>query len=315
MYKTILVPLDGSGVGEAALGTAAAIARRTGARLALIRAARVRKPLGDAAIDQQRAIMQAEVYLTTVADKLSEQGVEVEIGIPYGDLAAAWIIEEIALRKADLVVMATHGRTGPDRWLHGSVAEAVVNRAQVPVVVIRADAPPTPAPFEVAQPTLVVPLDGSELAEAATLPARELAIALTARIVLVGVIPRPGELVAAPGTIVTYVGDDHARLMNDTREYLADVSQRLAGPQTPIETSIRLGDAAAEIAASAAETSAAAIVMATHGRTGLARAFLGSVAGLVLQHSAVPVMLVRPHALRAAEEPAVAARVTAPLPA
>src|SRR5689334_19312216 len=110
--RKILVPLDGTPVSETALPFAEALARRTGATVALIRTAHVQS---------SSAIVDAEHYLTGFAEQLANRGLPAETGVAVGGAAADWIVEEISLRKADLVIMATHDRTGPDRWLHGSV--------------------------------------------------------------------------------------------------------------------------------------------------------------------------------------------------
>ena len=102
------------------------------------------------------------------------------------------------------------------------VAEAVVSHAGVPVLLVRATEGVRPIErLGVPRPELIVPLDGSSLAEAALPLARGLAKALGGHIVLVGVIPTPGQLIAEQGgAIGTYVGSDHARLESEAREYL-----------------------------------------------------------------------------------------------
>src|SRR5581483_11461540 len=97
--------------------------------------------------------------------------------------------------------------------------------------------------------------------------------------------------------------EQHTALLTEAREYLSGVTRRLKAHGFNVEPVVRLGEAAVEIAAAADEYAAAAVVMATHGRTGFARALIGSVAGQVVRRSGVPVMLVRPRSLRAAEEP------------
>jgi nucleotide-binding universal stress UspA family protein len=301
MLNNILVPVDGSAVGEAALPYAEALARRSGAALTLVRAAQAPPMRGDPGTAQARAIEQAESYLSTLAAGLTSRGIRVQTGVPYG-AAATWITGEMALRGSDLIVMATHDRTGPSRWVRGSVAEAVVSQASVPVMVVRAAEGLRPAQgFDQPRPVLVVPLDGSTFAEAALPMAGELARVLDAGLVLVGVVPGPGQLVAAEGAVVTYVGEDFERLQAEARTYLAGVASRVGGPAT--EVVVRLGDPSAEIAREAAERAAAAVIMATHGRTGLVRTLLGSVAGGVLHRGGTPVVLVRPAELRPAETP------------
>jgi nucleotide-binding universal stress UspA family protein len=202
--------------------------------------------------------------------------------------------------------MATHDRTGPQRWLRGSVAEAVVNHSPVPVLLIRAAGSIRPVErFSQARPVLVVPLDGSDFAETAVPVAAGLARVLAARLILVAVIPAAGHLTASEMGFAAYVGGDHERLVADTQSYLADVAQRIPAPTANVARTVRFGEPATEIARLARESAAAAVVMATHGRTGLVRTIMGSVAGGVLHQSTSPVLLVRPAQLRAAEEPVV----------
>ena len=303
MFKNILIPLDGTPVAAAALPYAQAVATRTGARLILVRAAHLQRPLGNA-LDQQRVIAEAEDYLAVHGQKLAKHGFEVETGVPFGGAAANWIVEETDLRRADLVVMATHDRIGPDRWVHGSVAEVVVGRAHVPVLLV--------GPSHGAQlaerltserPVLVVPLDGSELAEAALPFAREFAATFGGQLVLVGVVPGPGYLVAAQGGVLTYGAADYESLQADAETYLNGIASQLTADGVRVAVSVRCGIPAQQIAATASERGAAAVVMASHGRTGMVRSILGSVAGQTLHHSPCPVMLIRPVTRRPIEEP------------
>jgi nucleotide-binding universal stress UspA family protein len=318
MFKNILVPLDGSFVGETALPYARTLAGRTGASLTLMRATHTPIGLGDRRSEYQRVIAEAEAYLSAQAVALTARGFAVQTGVPFGGSTAAWITVEIGMRKADLVVMATHDRSGPNRWLHGSVAEEVVSHAGVPVLLVRATGGMRPIErLGVPRPELIVPLDGSSLAEAAVPLARGLAKALGGHIVLVGVIPTPGQLVAEQGgAIGTYVGSDHARLESEAKEYLEAILRSLKASGLSADATVRQGKPAAEIGEVAREHGAAAVVMATHGRTGLVRALLGSVAGEVLHLGTSPVILVRPPELRRAEEPVldtVASAAVAPV--
>jgi nucleotide-binding universal stress UspA family protein len=304
MFTNILVPLDGTVVSEAALPYAEALAARTAARLTLVRSVRA-VSFVDTGMAQQRAIADAETYLGALARQLSERGQDVQIATPYGLSAVSWIVEEVGLRNADLVVIATHDRVGRDRWLHGSVAEAVIHRSPVPVLVVRAAEGLRPVSlFDRRRPTVVVPLDGSTLAEAALPVAREVAATLGARIVLVGVVPAEGVAVAGDaGAIVTYAGAEHERLEADAHAYLLAAAERL-----PVASVVvREGKPSTQIADLAALKGATLIVMATHGRTGLARTILGSVAGDVVRQAVCPVMLVRPSGIGKSAPPSEAA--------
>lgn len=293
--RKLLVPLDGSPTSEAALPFAEALGLRLGATLALIRAVHTQS---------MAAIAEAETYLAGFAEQLSSRGLQIETGVPFG-APAEWILEEIALRKADMVVMATHDRSGPDRWLHGSVVEAVISRTTTPILVIRAAAPGVRPVERLDQPrpVFVVPLDGSELSEAALPLASRLATDLGGVLNLVSVVPRPGQMVYAEGIAVPHTEQDSARMEREAEIYLRTVTAQL-GADLVAGWRVRLGDPITEIVTEAERHSAAAIVMATHGRAGIMRTLLGSVAGQVVHTATSPVLLVRPGTLRGAEQPA-----------
>jgi nucleotide-binding universal stress UspA family protein len=305
LLNNILVPVDGSPLAEAALPFAEVLAVRSGARLTLIRAARSRSTrlteLGP--VEQLRSIEDAEDYLRRVAERLGAEGYSVETGVPFGGDPAEWIVEESGYRKADLVVMATHDRVGIDHWLHGSVAEAVVHASTIPVMLVRAAGPRALADrFSTQEPVVLVPLDGSDRGDAAVAFARDLALTIGARVVLVGVLPRPGQMVAAEGTVVAYAGDDFDRIDSEARMYLQASAAQFESP-TRVERVVRYGEPAREIAAAAEEYAAATVVMGTHGRTGLVRSVLGSVAGGVLHHCTTPIILIHSKEVRGAEQP------------
>jgi nucleotide-binding universal stress UspA family protein len=305
LLNNILVPLDGSPLAEAALPFAEVLATRSGARLTLIRAARSRSThlteLGP--VDQMRSIDDAEGYLRTIAERLGAEGYSVETGVPFGGDPAEWIVEECSYRKADLVIMATHDRVGIDHWLHGSVAEAVVHASTIPVMLVRAVGPQASSErFRSQEPVVLVPLDGSDLGDAAVPFARDLAQTIGARVVLVGVVPRPGQMVAAEGTVVAYTGDDFDLIDGEARKYLHASAAQFGSP-TRVELVVRYGEPSREIAAAAHEYAAAVVVMGSHGRTGLVRSVVGSVAGGVLHHCTTPVVVIHSKEVRGAEQP------------
>ena len=137
MDRTILVPLDGSGLAEQALPLAVNLAKASSARLVLERVF-LEKPttpalaLGD---DIYECWSDTEAYLAGVARKLAAQGLSVETNVRYGT-AVEGILAEIDASHAELVVMCTHGRTGPAQALIGSVAAELLSRSPVPVLLI-----------------------------------------------------------------------------------------------------------------------------------------------------------------------------------
>jgi nucleotide-binding universal stress UspA family protein len=133
----VLVPLDGSKLAEEALTAAIGFAR-TGATLVLVRAAEARTTPFIAPDDAQVAVVQeAEAYLATVADRLRRVGVQdVETTVWYGPPVES-IADAARFRKADLIVMSTHGRSGLGRLVLGSVAEGVMRTTSTPVLLLR----------------------------------------------------------------------------------------------------------------------------------------------------------------------------------
>jgi nucleotide-binding universal stress UspA family protein len=145
---TILVPLDGSALAEAALGPAIELARERGAKLLLLRAAEAHTfPMADPTESQVAAVRDAEQYLAGVRDATKRASVaDVDVTVWYGPPAQA-IVEAAQYRKADLIVMSSHGRSGFGRLVLGSVAETVLRSTAVPILLIRPGAAPLDTPF------------------------------------------------------------------------------------------------------------------------------------------------------------------------
>lgn len=290
MLSTILVPLDGSPAAEQALPVAQRLARAGFSRLILVRSVQAFTfPGVDARNAQASARAEAQQYVDSLASRLAATGLTIETGVPYG-APATEILDEVGLRNADMVVMATHGRSGIGRWLYGSVADEVLRRAMVPVVLVPPGVAHTVPPR--GTPVILVPLDGSTLAEAALGPAADLARRLEADLVLLQVVALPSYGIYAEET--EYVVFDPDAETSAARDYLAEVAERLRPEVVRIRVRTELGYPAISICEVAAEENAHFIYMATHGRGGLARLVMGSVSTGVLQRTRVPLLLVRP---------------------
>jgi nucleotide-binding universal stress UspA family protein len=155
--------------------------------------------------------------------------------------------------------------------------------------------------------TVVVPLDGSELAERALPYAVRFAAERGGRLVLVRVALGP------PPTGLDW-GRQHLAAMPEAKAYLAGVAKKVA-MRVPVRTAPVCGHPADEILATVKQFAADSIVMATHGRTGLAHLLYGSVAEAVLSRSPVPVFVVNARPGEAAAPPfnSASARVMVPL--
>ena len=151
-FKTILVPLDGSPLAESALTRAAALAK-DGAQVILVRAAEAHTlPMSDAAEAQVMVVREAEEYLGGVKARLEKAGVaRVETSVWYGPPADA-IVEAARFRRADLIVMSSHGRSGLGRLVLGSVAESVLRATKTAILLVREESAPVQALGGTARP-------------------------------------------------------------------------------------------------------------------------------------------------------------------
>jgi nucleotide-binding universal stress UspA family protein len=295
MLRRILVPLDGSPFANAALPTAITLARRTGGEVRLLHVVEVPPAL---AYPEYRAEDHAwaDGYL---ADLARTQGADARVGTSVRE---GRILDEIqkeaAAWSAKLIVMTTHGRGGVSRLWMGSVADRCVRSSSVPVLLVRPhEKPDAPAP-DFAPARVVVPLDGSPLAESALPWGAALAKAFGARVVLLRGISNFGGFDAA------YLALDRQRFEGDRTEAGAYLEERAAAVRSAgveVETRVLTEPSLAE--AIAARGADEIIVMTTHGRGGLDRAVFGSMADKVVRSASCPVLIVRPP--RSAEERAL----------
>jgi len=235
----------------------------------------------------------ADEYLCGVAKSLRNAGLCVHHVVRHGAAAEA-IVDYAAQTGIRQIVMATHGYTGLKRWTHGSVAERVLQAAGVPVLLIRAkEADPVSGLQQPAEcRRILVPLDGSEMAEQ-VLP-------------VVGPIARVFEAettlfqVATTYVLGSFSSEWYPSLQStfemverQAEVYLARVAARLNEQGIVTSTAVRTGPVAESIVKYADTSQTNLIAMCTHGRTGLARWALGSVADRVLRAAGVPILLVR----------------------
>jgi nucleotide-binding universal stress UspA family protein len=304
-FRRIVVPLDGSPLAEAALAPVTEIALRTGAPALLVHAvAGVRVPDVDAETAPALGETDARIMLERAAARLRQAGVRADelLVLPAeGDEpnpAQAVLTTLRRTHDADLIVMTTHGRTGLRRAVFGSVAEAIVRRASVPVLLV----PPAALAAggvrlgtddTAALPSCVmVALDGSALSEAASEPAAALASAIGAGVALVSIVPEE-TLLHAP----SFGERATARAARDVLSRRAD-SLIEAHPHLPF---VRTGTVIAAphqvpqaILDRAGEIGARTVALATHARTGLHRLVRGSVTAEVVKSATVPVLVTGP---------------------
>lgn len=295
MYRRMLIPLDGSPLAEQALPLAKTLAERFQSSAILFRAVEpVRETLRDegtlvSAADQVEVMRGLALeYLETAYRDFESIHVPVERVVRVGHPASA-ILDLAETAQADLIVMATHGRTGIQRWVYGSVADKVLTGAKLPLLLVRAK----PVPLAETRITrILVPLDGSELAEDALPFAQELARAFDAEILLLRVWAPSAYIIEgypAGRSVVEF--DEVAQAA--VQEYLRRKNQELQSQGLRVKWETEIGPTADGILQTVETHAASIIVMSTHGRSGLGRWVMGSVAERVLSASPVPVLLVR----------------------
>lgn len=300
-YESLMVPLDGSAFARQALPVAEHLARRTGARLELVCVHTGLPPGPSGRVPETLARADREVKasereaLEEEAERLRDAGLDVGLAVEQGRVVETLCAH--ADERADLVVMATHGRGRFSRFWLGSTADGMVRRCRRPVLLVRPrkDAPPVPdGDLE----HVLVPLDGSRVAESALEPAADLARAVGGRITLLHVVVP----VMNPGfTMADFPeGVDQALvepMESDAEQYVTGMAEEWAGDDVPVEPLVtRHPDAAGAILEVCEEAEADLVAMATHGRGGLRRLLLGSVADKVIRAGDRPVLVVRPEA-------------------
>ena len=293
MSNTVIVPLDGSQTSEQALPFAQLLAEREGARVVLMTVLEISSEFGawvetapvSLEEDLRSLIDERQEYLRGHAERFGpETETLVRVGRPAEQIRD--VVDEF---DDPLLVMASHGRGGIQQFVLGSVALKVVQDVHTPVVVVRIQED-VKAPD--ALDSLLVPLDGSAFSAQIIDEALAIASEPRPRIYLVSVLEAPSWAAHAfnAGLVGQYV--EATREMHE--EQLKSVAERLTADGYEVEWSLRTGNAGDQIVAAAEEHGASMIAMATHGRGGLGRLLLGSVAQRVLNRATVPLLLVRP---------------------
>ena len=301
MLERILVPLDGSPLAEAMLPLARELARKLGGRLVLLHVAETAVEERDRAVRAQAAEYLrskrsvAEKYLNDVACPLEDEGVPVEWVVLEGR-APRRILAYARETSVDLIAMATHSRGGFVRAIMGSVATRVLQAAHCPVLLARPrqEGQFWSIPSNVS--ALVVPLDGSRVAESALPLARDMASRLGVGVQLVRVLPGGEQMVLGDyATEMWHLTPPVAqRLDTLAYDYLANIGAGMRSQGLQADWEVCHGNAAGCILDLTRGRPDVMVVMTTHGYSGLRRWLIGSVADAVVRESGAPVLVTRP---------------------
>lgn len=313
MVNSILVPLDGSSFSEHALPIAGEIALRSRAMLRLVHVhALSSSPIyveGRPVIDENLRSLHQEherLYLEQIRARLAPRmpGLVIEVEAyerPIESLVnesvGAFLARRIAAHHdVDLIVMTTHGRSGLTRFWLGSVADELVRMSHIPILLLR----PTDEATDDAHPPslrkILVPLDGSSLAEQILEPTLAFGGLMQAEYTLLSVV-KPANITSFSSSPPMDRLDIETNREMETHatNYLSRVAERLQSAERQIGTRVLFAQNPANaILAEAQNHAIDLIALATHGRSGWARLTLGSVADKVLRGAMVPVLMVRP---------------------
>ena len=265
MVQKILTALDGTKASESVLPYLETLLASQDANVTLVRVT----PRGSMARTRE-----ATAYLTRVAEGLRARGAVVDIHVLSGKPAPTLV--DMAVRgNYSLIVMGSHGRSGLPRLLLGSVAEEVLRRSPLPLLIVRPQAMTAEKPK---LKRIVVPLDGSHRSAA--------------------ILPHVALLAKATGArlLFTTVVEPHAREeipVEVLAKNLFRDQKNLLQQGIPTELIIRYGNPADEILSLGDVQNADLVALSTHGRTGLERARFGSVAESILRKGKRPLLLVR----------------------
>ena len=299
MFHRILVPTDGSEHFSMALPLVRTLASREGASVTLLCVESPVVNMGNV-IDNSGALVEhvdRVRILERSVEELQREGIDAHYDVAFGR-AESHIERGAKSHDVDLIVMTPHQRSGLDAIVHPSVTTRMFSSVSAPLLIVpeRAATAARAGLLTEADAAVIVPLDGSELAERALPFAAALAHEYGRRLVLVRVVATPKS---ANAYNEAYERPDSRiqQLMHEARHYMSALSANLKKVVNgPLDVEVTIGEPAAEIADIAAENPTSLIVMSTHGYGAIGRVLLGSVATEVTRRATVPVLVVPPQA-------------------
>jgi nucleotide-binding universal stress UspA family protein len=294
MFNKILVPLDGSELAEGILPYVSSLAKGLGIPVVLLSVIdhdamevpeRVR-PESRAAEEAARA------RLVAVVERLGKEGVNAEYRLTSGKPAER-IAEVAESEGCDLVAMSTHGRSAIGRGIMGSVTDKLVHIGHLPILTMTPDRARDYWKEGVEISRVMVPLDGSPVSESVLPYVEELAARLSLEVVLVRV-AKLASMIFSEALPQSGGANLDAEIETEATEYLKGVARRLSDNGLNVQWKLLSGSPAVAIVDLARETPHDLIAMATHGRSGVTRWVVGSVAEAVVRASGDPVLIIPP---------------------
>jgi nucleotide-binding universal stress UspA family protein len=276
VFEKILVPVDGSELGDRILVQVRRLLLTERARVVLVHV-----------VSGERATAEPTTHLQNLRSQLEREGIRAESRLLTGEPAAA-ILDCAEDVNPSLIALSTHGRTGVERWVRGSVAERVLHASRFPLLLAN--------PFvsgdseDLGFRKILVPLDGS-LESSKILPlVHDLARTYESGVVLAHVLELPAYL--TPGEPLEAVAAEAQEARRDAAEaMLAHYRESLGG--VAVRFKVTWGQPAAEVLDLAVREGVDLVALTTHGRSAPSRWLYGSVAENILRHVRSPVLVLR----------------------
>ena len=289
-YSSMLVPQDGSDVGSSILPFVASVARSLGARVTVMTVLDPDRRPGQA--NETEIWAEAQALVRRQVQQLADAGVETDAPVVVAGVPSEQIVGQAQEGEFDLIAMSTRGHSGPRRGLLGSVTDEVIRSTRTPVLALSPSAIEKSAQNDHRLSSLTVPLDGSELAEGILPHAQELAQQLSLGIHLVRVIALGSLAYYASEGVTMDTAPVEEELEEEAAAYLGPIAQRLSeGGGTPTDFTIMKGSPALTIIDHLGNTTGNLAAICTHGRSGIGRLLIGSVADSIIRSAGVPVLV------------------------
>jgi nucleotide-binding universal stress UspA family protein len=295
--RCLLLPLDGSDLAENALPAGVYFASLFSASITLFHVIEKR---ATGRIHASRHLIhagEAETYLKETAARLIPPGVPVErhVHVAAAQDVARSISEHAVELQPDMIILCAHGSGGPRDWLIGNIAQQVISRGSIPVLLLRPAQPPAPgASFSCR--SILLPMDGVPEHERSAALAEEIAQRSGAAMHLATVVPTPETLSGEKAATGRLLPGSTAALLDLTEDgaenYLQRNRERLQSTGIKTTAQVLRGDPAAELAKLANGRRDDLIVLGTHGKAGSSAFWNRSVAARVLGKIKIPALLI-----------------------
>lgn len=291
MLNKILVPLDGSKLGELALNYAAELAKSMNSEVHLL-------SVCDRIGEEYRNM--CSVYLEKVSEGLrsSLRGAIILPKVPaivIDGQPDTKILDYAIENNIDLIVLVSHGHSGIMPWATGSTASKIIQKSTIPILLIRASDNVDTKQVSGLFKKILVPLDGSTMSEAVLPYVKEIAIHTNSEIILLRVLEQ-GQHVRTIGGIdhFAYTDEQVEEMRQETIAYLNEINQKLTKDGFTVKTLVKIGDVARDIIDTTIQENISIVAMSSHGKSAAIKWVLGSVSNKILQAGKKPLLLVRP---------------------